>query len=153
MANICSISLNLVFRNKKDKKAFNDAFQRKIDAADKRNEGVRIAQCKWLFDACINETGARTLAVHGSTRWCLEQEAMAEWTRYLKRMKVKAFTCGYEECGCQVFGEYSFDGTELWDKYLDDCHPVWNQTDTGEDDYFDAMDEALVEDGIVELVA
>ncbi len=71
----------------------------------------------------------------------------------LKRMKVKSYTCDYEETSCQVFGEYTFDGTELWDKSIPDSHKVWHESNTGEDSYFDDMDIALEQDGVDELVA
>lgn len=153
MANICSVGLHLEFQYKKDKEAFKKAFQKKTDSAQKRNEGVRISQSKWLFDAYINDEGEKDLFVNGSTRWCLEQEAMAEWTKDLKKWKVKSFNCNYEECGNQVFGEYSYEDGELWHKYLDDCHNVWNQSNTGEDDYFEVMDHALETDGVLEQIA
>ena len=67
MANICSVGLHLEFPTKKDTKAFRLAFQHKLDAAEARNEGLKIADSKWLFDGCINDDGVKGLAVHGST--------------------------------------------------------------------------------------
>ncbi len=153
MANICSVGLHLKFRTKKDMKAFRLAFQHKLDIAESRNEALKIASSKWLFDGCIYDDGVKGLAVHGSTPWCLDQDSMAEFHKYLKRMKVKSYICDYEETGCQVYGEYSYDGNELWDKYLSDSHPVWHESNTGEDSYFDDMDIALEKDGVLELVA
>lgn len=153
MANICSISLNLVFSNKKDKKDFKDAFQRKINAAEKRNEGIRIARNKWLFDACINETGARSLAVHGSTRWCLETDAMADFHKYLTRMKATEYTCYYEETGDQIYGKFYFEDGELWNTYVGYDNPVWSKTYAGEDSYFDDLEHALDNSGELEHVA
>ena len=152
MANICSVGLHMEFRYKKNRTAFRRAFQKKIDLAESRNEGVKIARNKWLFDAYINDDGDKGLAVDCSTRWCLEQEAMSEFHKYLKRMKVKSYTCDYEETSCQVYGEFSFDGTELWDKYIPDTHKVWNESNTGEDSYFDDMDIALETEGVMEQV-
>ena len=153
MANICSFGLHMEFRYKKDCTAFRKAFQKKIDAAEKRNEGVKIASNKWLFDAYICDEGDKDLFVHGSVRWCLEQESMAEFHKYLKKMKVVEYTCCYEETSCCVYGEYSYDGTELWDKYIPDNHKVWYESNTGKDSYFDDMDIALTQDGVDELVA
>lgn len=153
MANICSVGLHLEFRYKKDKKAFCSAFQKKIDTAESRNEGVKIAGNKWLFDANINEDGDKGLVINGCVRWCLEQEAMAEFHKYLKKMKVAEYNCCYEETSCQVYGEYTYDGDEIWDCYVGTDNPVWHKANTGEDDYFDEMDYALETDGVLEQVA
>lgn len=153
MANICSVGLHLQFKYKKDLKAFRKDFQRKIDLTESRNEGVKIASSKWLFDAYICEAGDKSLDIHGSVRWCLEQESMAEWHKYLKRMKVNAYTLDYEETRCCVYGEYYYDGETLWDSYIPSDHKVWSESNTGENSYFDDMDIALQQDGILEQVA
>jgi hypothetical protein len=153
MANICSIGLHMEFRYKKDLKAFRQAFQKKIDAAEKRNEGVKIALSKCLFDVYICDEGDKDLFVHGSVRWCLDKNEIEKWHQWLKKMKVVEYTCCYEETGCCVYGEFSFDGTELWNKYIPDSHKVWHESNTGCDSYFDDMDIALEQDGVIELVA
>lgn len=153
MANICSVGLHLQFRYKKDLKEFRKVFQRKIDIAESRNEGVKIAPSKWLFDADLNKEGDKELSIYGSVRWALEQSEMAEFHKYLKKMKVKTYTLDYEETGCCVYGEYNYDGSELWDNYIPSEHEVWHESNTGEDSYFDDMDIALEQDGVLEQVA
>ena len=153
MANICSISLNLGFRYKKDKEAFIKDFQKKIDVAESRNEGIKIASSKWFFDADIEDDTDKSLSVLGSVRWCLESEAMAEWHKYFKKMKVKEYTCYYEETGNQVYGKYVFEDGELWDHYIADTNPIWQKAYDGEDSYFDDLEHALDNDAVMEQVA
>jgi hypothetical protein len=154
MANICCIYLDLGFRTKKDKKAFRQAFQKKINDSEKRRERIRIARNKWLFDASIDDDpGPKSLAIYGSTKWCLEQESMLEWTRYLKRMKVQTFTCEYEEAGNLFYGNYTFEDGELWNSFVDEFHPVWKKANEGEDSYFEDLDHALETDGVMEQIA
>jgi hypothetical protein len=150
MANICSIGLHLHFGSIAKAKAFVKDFTQKIKEADAKHEGVRIAKNKWLFDSDVMEHGLKSkdISIHGSVRWALDQDDMAEWHQYLKEMQVKY----YEELGCMVFGKYEYDGEVVTDTYIPIDSPIWNNDYWDDDNYFEKLEEELEDNGTVEAL-
>ena len=153
MANICSINFNLVFKTPEAKTIFMNEFNQKIVAAKVKHEGVRIAENKWLFDSCIEDQGESSAEIYGSVRWALEHESIREFTKYLELMQILSFECSYEETGCLIYGKYSYENGELSDCYVEESHSAWELLMTGEDDYFDELDDALETEATIVMVA
>jgi hypothetical protein len=152
MANICSLDFGLIFKTVEAKQKFDKEFAAKIKEADAKNEGVKIAENRYLFDAELTG-GADTLSdLYGSVKWVLTQDDIKEFTKYLRTMQIKEFTCGYEENGCCLFGDYIYKDNKLIDRYIDEKHPVWNDAELGADDYFEDKYDVLKADGIVRVL-
>jgi hypothetical protein len=153
MANICSVDFNFIFKTQEYAIAFILDFNQKIKTAQSINEGVPIAESDWLFDAAVQNTGNRSAELRGWVRGALSQETMQVFTEYLQSMNMESFECGYEETGNLVYGKYSYENGELWECSLDECHPIWEKANSGEDDYFDEIENALETDGVMEQIA
>ena len=153
MANMCSVDFNMVFKTPKAKNTFIKDFKNEIEDAKTRNEGVKIADFKWLFDAEI-KNGSKSIAIlRGWVKWSIEHESIREFTeKHLKKMGIKSFDCFYEETGNGIYGKYIYENGELFDFYLDDSHPIWTKANIECDEYLDELDNALEEDGIFKQV-
>ena len=156
MANMCSVEFKLTFNTIKAKEKFILDFSKIMSRADLRNEGVEIVKnSKCLFDPMllyIEDDKYATLA--GWVRWSLEHESIREFTeQYLTKMNIESFECYYEETGNMIYGKYHYENGELIDYFVSDSHPVWTNTEYEDDNYFDSLDTALKNEGVVKFVA
>jgi hypothetical protein len=151
MANMCTICCNLQFDSEAKRDVFIKVFSGKITEAQKYNQGVQIAESTWLFDTTVESNSEKGVSIQGWVKWCLDRESIAEFTEYLKTMGIESFECSYEEIGNLIFGNYTYDGENLWDTFISDSGSIWDCLD--EDEYIDQSESHLETDGEVEHVA
>ena len=153
MANICSVDFLLTFRDKGKCAKFADLFRKKINEAEKRDEGVCISQDTWLFDVVMDTAEKRCISLKGWVRWSLAHEAIREFVEFLKEAGLESLECEYEETGNLIYGKYEFHNGELWDSFIEESHPIWESVSAGDDDCYDRLEEALENDGETVMVA
>ena len=153
MANICSVDLFMEFTSHKAQRKFLSLFSREIKDAEKRCEGVKFGGDTWLFDAVIEETGTQSVSIKGWVKWALSHSAIQEFVERCRDLSLQSLECEYEEAGNMIYGKYEYHNGELWDTYLDESHPAWEESDWDDDDYFDNLERALENDGITVAVA
>ena len=152
MANICSVDFNIDFKTDEEARRFAELFGREVADGNYRNEGVRIAENDWLFDATVENDGSSTVVIRGYVRWALSSETVAEFAERLTKAGAIAFDCQYEECG-NLFGKYEYADGTLVETSLDESHSVWDAVAEGVEDSWELLERALRKDGVVEMVA
>ena len=153
MANICSVDFNIDFESAEAAGRFERAFRNEMEAAAAVNEGVGLAESDWLFNGVMRLTGDAGVLLSGWVKWGLSHESVIEFSERLKQAGVTAFECSYDECGNNIFGKYEYFDGVLTKTILEESHPVWERVENGDDDSWEALENALEFEGVVTMVA
>ena len=109
---------------------------------------------RYIFDSAIY-TQNNEIILEGVTRWYVDSKDFKSWVEFLISQgdDILSATLSYEELGCQVYGNYSYNGTnyEIHDKYIPvDRIPPYRDSYS---EYYDEILRAYLEDnGIEKLV-
>ena len=152
MANMCSVEFRLKFSSKEASAKFAESFTKEMTEAEAKNEGVRISQNTWLFDSVMEKIGDNSISITGWVKWGLTHEAIREFVESLKKQGLESLECLYEETGNMIYGKYEYHNGELWDIYVPENHSVWENA-YEDDSFYDQLDNALEEDGLMDMVA
>ena len=152
MANICSVEFRLEFSSKEASAKFAESFKKEIAEADRRSEGVRISQDTWLFDETIEQDRNTQITIRGWVKWGLTHQAIREFVESLKKQELQSLECLYEETGNMIYGKYEYHNGELWDIYVPEDNPAW-ENDYEDESFYDRLEEALEDDGESLMVA
>jgi len=148
VANMCSIILTLEFKIKKDNDVFKKDFNSKMEMSkQKKEDGIKIAEEKYLFDISMDNESDESSTVVGWVKWALDPSSIKEFTNnYLKEMKVVSFECSYEELGTELYGMYIYNGIDIRDRFIGVKNPIWKDLDISDENFYDALDRTLEKD-------
>lgn len=90
----------------------------------------------------MDDDGDEGVFLRGWVKWALGNDAMEEFIRnYLRPLGLVSLKCTYEETGCFLYGEFTYEGDQLFDTFLPQDDAFWEDEDNWDnDDYYDNLE-------------
>ena len=155
MANWCSIKMIITCKDNIQTNNIRQVMEMMDTIAEEQHLGLYLGtKNRYIFDSAIY-TQNNEIILEGVTRWYVDSKDFKSWVEFLISQgdDILSATLSYEELGCQVYGNYSYNGTnyEIHDKYIPvDRIPPYRDSYS---EYYDEILRAYLEDnGIEELV-
>ena len=145
MANNCFIDIKIETETAEQAEGLRMELQAAFKEAYRKNLGAFFGcETRYLFDATVEQTGTE-LIIGGWVKWGYLDEEFVDMFNWLrKKVAIKKLNMRYEELGCDLYGEYDFDGEEARRYFLEhlDFPMCTEDDDEYSDDYHEKLEAA-----------